>query len=288
LVRLLFFILFCHPALAHAGLWPSTLNFFYSADNDQNQNMAVDVSVATEPGAIIFAGLSYSHLQFSELDYGTNQTFYLGVGTNPLNDWVVSWQMAYNNVSDQMQILNPSMLLKRYFSDFFISAELGYRRIETILTAELDAVAPNLNSNIVDENLWWGLGLGVNLTRKFNVNLGYRQYQYSKPFQFFTFPRIAQRLGYKLDTINYGASFAKNIAWVGFSYFAKNWDIAVDITTINNEFDSSRQRSMAPSFAYQIHKDWRYNITVGATLGETDDFEDRWGGFASTGLTYFW
>ncbi len=264
---------------------PSSVGVSQSFDNDENRYLALDFNFGTPVGAMLSAGASFSKLKFDEENEGRNNSYYVGIQSNPLRDWVFGGQFAYLQVSDQMRIFNPSVTVQRYFYRINFKLEVGYRIIETEITPGLQFFLRSDDDLVEDENFWWNLSTNLEPIENFVVGLSYRQYQYSSRFQFFT-TAAAQPLGYTLDTINFGASFADYIYSIHGTFYRRRWDFSLDYTFVKNEFEEASTYTWTPSVGFRLNDQWFFNTSIGFSRGVAEDADSRTGGFISLGTTF--
>ena len=277
-------LLFLPQAQADLAL-PSSVGITQSFDNDENRSSSLDMTLATPGHAIFSAGLFHSHLNFSEEVTGQNRGAYVGVQSNPMRDWIFGFDYQYIEVSDQMRITNPTIFVRNFVGLFNYELNIGYRNIQTKVTDRSALLFRSEKDYVIDENLWWRLQLGLDY-KKFQFGLSYQQYQYSLRFDFFNYP-IAQNLGYSLDTINYGSSFADFIAFAYVKYFRERWDFTLDYSHVENEFDSSSVQTLTPSAGFQLNPKWYFTMSVGFSRGVTENADPRAGNFLSIGTIFY-
>lgn len=281
--------IFLFPLLLSPPVWayklPSSVGFSQTFDNDQNRLSALDITIGTPFYAMIAMGATFSRMQFDENHAGQTNNYYIGMSSNPLRDWVFASQMNYVQVSDQMKIYNPSLSLTRYFAKINFKLDIGYRIIETELTPGLAFLLRTQDDFIRDENFWWNLSTNIEAIPNFIVGVSYWQFQYSTRFDFFT-TAAAQPLGYTLDTINYGASFADYIFSINGTVFRNRWDFSLDYTFVKNEFEDAKIDTWTPSVGFRLNDNWYFNASIGLSRGVITGEEDRSGGFLSLGTTF--
>ncbi len=264
---------------------PSSIGVSQSFDNDENRLTALDFNVGTNFYAMLSAGASFSKMKYDDDNDGQINSYYVGIQSNPLRDWIFGTQFQYTRVSDQMRIFNPSVSVQRYFNRFDIKLDVGYRIIESELTPALMFFLQSGDDNVEDENFWWNLSTHIEPFRDFVVGISYLQYQYSTPFEFFTRP-TAQVLGYTLDTINYGSSFADYIYSVNGTFYRNRWDFTLDYTYVKNQFEEAATYTWTPSVGFHLNKRWFFSASMGLSRGVTEGEEDRTGGFLTLGTTF--
>jgi len=252
-----------------------------------NRNSIVDLYLSTQSGAILHYGTSYSHYEFDNQAQGHNSALSLGLKTNPLNDWVFDFDLAYTQVSKQMFILNPSIALLRYFKKADLQLRVGYRTIELEITERLQNLSPNTLYPIRDENFWWSLRTGLYLSRSTILDLSYTQFQYSKRFNLLSAP-AAPFLGYHWSTINFGGTLADYLYSIRLSHNYKKWIFALSYNFIENEFDDSSVISVVPSLSYRINTRWSLDLDLGYSRGSAVEASDREDGFLGLGINYQW
>ena len=281
---LLVFILLLGQS-AYSQKVPSSLAVFQSFDNDENRNTALDFIWSTPFYALIHGGSAYSRLQFDDETTGKNSTYYLGIQSNPLRDWIFGFNYSYTNVSEQMKIFNSSIFIQKYFNHWNLRLDVGSRLIETEITTALQNLFQTADDTSTDENPWWALALEVDITPQFSLMASYRQFQYTLNFGFFN-TAVAQPFGYDLDTINYGATFPDNIVSVGGNVYLRRWDLGLEYQFINNEFDDTKTTTIIPSAGFHLNKKWFFNLSLGFSRGVTEDEEDTVGRFLGLGTTF--
>ena len=67
---------------------PSSVAVSQSFDNDSNRSTNLNLALSTKVGAVLFFDYTNSYFEFDDDFKGNFSTVGLGIGTNPLNDWV--------------------------------------------------------------------------------------------------------------------------------------------------------------------------------------------------------
>lgn len=266
---------------------PSYTSLYQSSDNDGNLNTLFDIHLATRSGAVIHYGMGYSHFNFDDTAKGSSRSYNLGLRTNPLNDWVADIDLNYTMVSEQMDIINPSLAILRYFKYFDLQIRGGHRRISLDVTERFKMLLRNTRDEFVDENFWWSMNLGIPIRRRSFLDISYTQFQYNIRFDALS-TALAPRLDYHWSTINAVSTFAKYLWNIRYNYSFNRWSTGLSFTVVENEFDESSLKNLVSSTRYSLNSQWKLDIDVGTNIGEALSAQNAADFFSGLGFTYQW
>ncbi|MEM7645660.1 MAG: hypothetical protein AAF203_02010, partial [Pseudomonadota bacterium] len=176
--------------------------------------------------------------------------------------------------------------VRYYFGNWDIKGRIGHRTILTELPSQFQNLFQTDLNQVDDKNLWWSLQIGHSW-ENLGGQVSYTQYQYGINFGFFN-RAVAPLLGYTLDTISFGSSFADFIVTGSLFYDWKQLFFSFDYSYLKNQFDSSQTQIFAPGLDWSFHPRWSVDVRFGLSFGETPEEELTQGNFLGVGISYSW